>query len=151
MAVGRVGCLLTETPGTPTGTPFGISLDAATAERLGTVGRHPLHPSFGYEIAFHAVAFVVLWTWLRHRVTSPGETFVLYVAAYGVFRFLVEFVRGQRGRLARAEPAAALPPRRPAGRARPGRPRRPPRPLPRHPAAARPAPATPPVTSEVAA
>ena len=93
MAVGRVGCLLTETPGTPTGTPFGISLDAATAERLGTVAGTPLHPSFGYEIAFHAVAFVLLWAWLRHRVTSPGETFVLYVAAYGVFRFLVEFVR----------------------------------------------------------
>ena len=26
-------------------------------------------------------------------MTSPGETFVLYVAAYGILRFLVEFVR----------------------------------------------------------
>lgn len=94
MAVGRVGCLLTETPGTPTGTPFGISLDAATAERLGTVAGTPLHPSFGYEIAFHAVAFCVLWFWLRHRVTAPGETLTFYLAGYGVFRFLVELVRG---------------------------------------------------------
>ncbi|HSF98375.1 MAG TPA: prolipoprotein diacylglyceryl transferase family protein, partial [Ornithinibacter sp.] len=29
-----------------------------------------------------------------HRPFAPGTTFVLYVAAYGVFRFLVEFVRG---------------------------------------------------------
>ena len=54
----------------------------------------PLHPSFVYEIAFHAVAFGLLWFWLRHRIDAPGETLTLYLAAYGVFRFLVEFVRG---------------------------------------------------------
>ena len=54
----------------------------------------PLHPSFAYEIAFQLVAFVTLWLWLRHRPLAPGTTFVLYVAAYGVFRFFVEFVRG---------------------------------------------------------
>jgi phosphatidylglycerol:prolipoprotein diacylglycerol transferase len=54
----------------------------------------PLHPSFVYEIVFHAVAFCVLWFWLRHRLTAPGETLTLYLAAYGVFRFAVEFVRG---------------------------------------------------------
>jgi prolipoprotein diacylglyceryltransferase len=31
---------------------------------------------------------------LRHRSLPPGETFVWYVAGYAVFRFLVEFVRG---------------------------------------------------------
>ncbi len=36
----------------------------------------------------------MLWFWLRHRVTAPGETLTFYLAAYGVFRFLVEFVRG---------------------------------------------------------
>ena len=36
----------------------------------------------------------MLWLWLRHRLLPPGETFVWYLAAYGVFRFLVEFVRG---------------------------------------------------------
>jgi prolipoprotein diacylglyceryltransferase len=54
----------------------------------------PLHPSFAYEIAFQLAAFVALWVWLRHLSLGPGTTFVLYVAAYGVFRFLVEFVRG---------------------------------------------------------
>ncbi len=94
MAVGRVGCLLTEVPGTPTGAAYGIRLDAVAAERLGVASGVPLHPSFVYEIAFHLAAFVALWVWLRHRPFAPGTTFVLYVAAYGVFRFLVEFVRG---------------------------------------------------------
>jgi prolipoprotein diacylglyceryltransferase len=94
MAVGRIGCLLTELPGTPTGTSYGIRLDAAAAARLGAPAGVPLHPSFGYEIAFHAAAFCVLWFWLRHRVTAPGETLTFYLAGYGVFRFLVELVRG---------------------------------------------------------
>ena len=67
---------------------------SATAGRLGAPAGVPLHPSFLYEIAFHLAAFVALWVWLRHRALPPGTTFVLYVAAYGVFRFLVELVRG---------------------------------------------------------
>jgi len=94
MAVGRVGCLLTERPGTPTGTGFGIRLDPDAAARLGAPSGVPLHPSFAYEIAFQLAAFVVLWVWLRHLSLGPGTTFLVYVAAYGVFRFLVELVRG---------------------------------------------------------
>src|SRR6476661_2625087 len=94
MAVGRVGCLLTELPGTPTGTSWGIRLDAAAAHRLHAPAGVPLHPSFVYEIVFHAVAFCVLWFWLRHRLDAPGETLTLYLAAYGLFRFAVELVRG---------------------------------------------------------
>jgi phosphatidylglycerol:prolipoprotein diacylglycerol transferase len=94
MAVGRIGCLLTELPGDATGAGWGVSLDADSAQRLGGPAGVPLHPSFAYEIAFHLVAFVVIWTWLRHRPLPPGEVFVWYVTAYGVFRFAVEFVRG---------------------------------------------------------
>jgi prolipoprotein diacylglyceryl transferase len=94
MAVGRVGCLLTEKPGTPTGHRWGITLDAATAHRLHAPAGVPLHPSFVYETVFQLAAFAVLWFWLRHRRLPPGESFTLYVAAYGLFRFLVEFVRG---------------------------------------------------------
>ena len=71
MTVGRVGCLLTE-PRADGGTNW----------------------SFLLEIAFHAVVFAVLWRWLRFRPLPSGELFVWWVAAYGVFRFLVEFVRG---------------------------------------------------------
>jgi prolipoprotein diacylglyceryltransferase len=94
MAIGRIGCLLTELPGTPTGSTYGVTLDAEAAERLGAPAGVALHPSFAYEIAFHAIAFAVLWLWLRHRLTAPGETLTFYLAAYGIFRFLVEYVRG---------------------------------------------------------
>ncbi|MGD9959814.1 prolipoprotein diacylglyceryl transferase [Nocardioides sp.] len=94
MAVGRIGCLLSEKPGTPTGHAWGITLNDEQASYTGSVAGVSLHPSFAYEIAFHLVAFVLLWCWLRHLSLPPGESLVLYVAAYGVFRFLVEFVRG---------------------------------------------------------
>ena len=70
---GRIGCFLTE--------PL-CRAPAAT------------DVSFLYESAFHLAAFAVIWFWLRRRALPPGEIFVWYVAAYGVFRFLVEFVRG---------------------------------------------------------
>jgi phosphatidylglycerol:prolipoprotein diacylglycerol transferase len=94
MAIGRFGCFLTELPGTPTGTSFGIRLDAEDAARLGAPAGVPLHPSFAYEIVFQAAAFVLIWCWLRHRLVSPGETLTFYLLGYGVFRFLVEFTRG---------------------------------------------------------
>lgn len=94
MAVGRIGCLLTEKPGTPTDTGWGIVLDAEAAARVGAPAGVPLHPSFVYEIAFHLVAFALLWFWLRHRPIAAGETLTLYIAAYGIFRFFIEFIRG---------------------------------------------------------
>ena len=94
MAVGRIGCFLTELPGTPTRLPWGITLSPAAGERFGVPPGVALHPSFGYEIAIHLAAFLVLWLWLRRADLPPGTTFVWYVAAYGTFRFLVEFVRG---------------------------------------------------------
>lgn len=94
MAIGRIGCLLTERPGIPTGTAWGIVLNPVAAARVGSPAGIALHPSFVYEIAFHAAAFAALWFWLRHRPIAAGETLTLYIAAYAVFRFFVEFVRG---------------------------------------------------------
>ena len=94
MAIGRVGCLLTEQPGTPTGHAWGITLGPAAAARTGSPAGVPLHPSFVYEIAFHVAAFALLWFWLRHQPIAAGETLTLYVGAYAIFRFFVEFVRG---------------------------------------------------------
>lgn len=94
MAIGRVGCLLTELPGTPTSLPWGITLSAGRAAGIpGAPAGVALHPSFAYEIAFHLAAFAALW-WLRDRLTEPGELFKLYLGSYAVFRFAVEFVRG---------------------------------------------------------
>ncbi|TDP32927.1 prolipoprotein diacylglyceryl transferase [Nocardia ignorata] len=92
MAVGRVGCLLTEAPGRPTRLPWGIHAPGTVPQCPGCAAGVAMHPSFVYEILFQLTAFVTLW-WLRDRITTPGELFTLYVGAYAVFRFLVEFTR----------------------------------------------------------
>ena len=83
IAVGRVGCFLTEPPGTPSDLPWAVTYDGI-----------PSHPSMLYEIAFLLVLFAAL-LWLRPRLTHyPGELFKVLLVGYGTFRFLVEFVRG---------------------------------------------------------
>ncbi|GGM19707.1 diacylglyceryl transferase [Dactylosporangium sucinum] len=93
MAVGRLGCFFAEPPGTPTGLPWGVTLDAEQAAAMHVPPGVPLHPSFAYEIVFHVAAFVALLA-LRKRITTPGRLFTLYLAGYAAFRFGVEFVRG---------------------------------------------------------
>ena len=92
MAIGRIGCHLTEAPGRPTGLPWGVRAPATTPECPGCLAGQSMHPSFVYEIIFQLTAFAVL-LWLRSRLDRPGELFVIYIAGYAVFRFLVEFVR----------------------------------------------------------
>ena len=92
MAIGRIGCALTEAPGRPTSLPWGVHAPASTPDCPGCVAGQAMHPSFVYEIIFQLAAFAVL-LWLRPRIDRPGELFVIYVAAYAVFRFFVEFVR----------------------------------------------------------
>lgn len=92
MAVGRIGCFLTEAPGRPTALPWGIHAPATVPECPGCLAGQAMHPSFVYEIVFQLAAFAAL-LWARDRVSRPGELFTLYVAAYAVFRFLVEFTR----------------------------------------------------------
>ena len=94
MAVGRIGCLLTERPGTPADLPWGVTVSSpADAIAWGVPLGTTLHPSFAYEIAFHALAFVLLVRY-RDRLTDPADLFTLYITAYAIFRFAVEGVRG---------------------------------------------------------
>ncbi len=97
LAVGRIGCLLSEQVGTPTSLPWGIAVDAETAARMPMCGACgpgiPMHPSFLYEIIFHALMFPVLRR-LAAVVPVRGDVFKMYLLSYGVFRFAVEFVRG---------------------------------------------------------
>ena len=92
MVVGRIGCLLTELPGRPTGSAWGIVLTPEQAALLGGHAGVGLQPSFAYEIVFQLVALV----WLvrnRDRLPRPGDLFLCYVAGYALFRFAVEFLR----------------------------------------------------------
>ncbi len=97
MAIGRWGCFLTEQIGTPTGLPWGISVSRQIAANIPScsycASGVPLHPSFIYEIIFHALLFALLWQ-LRSRVSVKGELLKIYLLAYALFRFAVEFVRG---------------------------------------------------------
>jgi phosphatidylglycerol---prolipoprotein diacylglyceryl transferase len=95
MAIGRVGCLLSELPlGKPTDLPWGI---AATPEAAAHFTTCPFclqkqHPSMVYEIIFHLIAFGLILRY-RDRVIVQGDTLKMYLLAAAVFRFLVEFVR----------------------------------------------------------
>jgi phosphatidylglycerol:prolipoprotein diacylglycerol transferase len=99
MAIGRWGCFLTEQIGTPTTLPWGISVSKEVATRMPNclycVSGLKMHPSFIYEIIFHAIMFGWLW-WLRPRVYVKGELLKIYLLCYALFRFGVEFVRGNQ-------------------------------------------------------
>jgi phosphatidylglycerol---prolipoprotein diacylglyceryl transferase len=95
-AIGRVGCFLSELPlGTPTDLPWGMAVTpeaAAAFIRCPGCGG-PMHPSMLYEIGFNVIAAVLIVRY-RDRVPVPGDGLRLYLLAAGIFRFLVEFVRG---------------------------------------------------------
>ena len=98
MAVGRWGCFLSEQVGTPTTLPWGVRLSDASLARIPNcpycAPGLALHPSFLYEIAFQGAMFLLLIGYFRQRVTADGDLFKIYLLAYAVFRFFVEFVRG---------------------------------------------------------
>jgi prolipoprotein diacylglyceryltransferase len=96
LMIGRVGCFLSELPlGTPTALPWGMTVSPEVAAAFprcpGCNG--PMHPSMLYEIGFHGAAFGLI-SWRGTLLPIRGDTLKLYLLAYGVFRFGVEFVRG---------------------------------------------------------
>jgi phosphatidylglycerol:prolipoprotein diacylglycerol transferase len=96
LAIGRVGCFLSELPlGTPTDLPWGmtVSPEAAAAFPRCPGCDGPMHPSMLYEIGFHTAAFGLIIT-RGPLLPIRGDTLKAYLLAYGLFRFGVEFVRG---------------------------------------------------------
>jgi phosphatidylglycerol:prolipoprotein diacylglycerol transferase len=96
MAIGRIGCFLTELPlGTPTNLPWGIAVSPEVARLFPNCSycTQPMHPSMLYEIIFNLVALALILRY-RHLVFVRGDTLKLYLLASAVFRFLVEYVRG---------------------------------------------------------
>jgi phosphatidylglycerol---prolipoprotein diacylglyceryl transferase len=88
MAVGRVGCFLAGlsdgTYGSPTTLPWGVDLGDG-------VSRHPVQL---YEIAFLLACGAVLIR-MRARL-RPGESFLIFVAAYCAFRLGIDFSKPGR-------------------------------------------------------
>ena len=96
LAIGRVGCFLSELPlGTPSDLPWAmtVSPDAAAAFPRCPGCGGPMHPSMLYEIGFHVAAFGLIAT-RGPLLPVRGDTLKAYLLAYGLFRFGVEFVRG---------------------------------------------------------
>lgn len=97
MAIGRVGCLLTEQVGTPTSLPWGVAVSPETAAGIpmcpDCAAGNPMHPSFVYEILFHLAALVLLRRFRDHPALAD-RLFRVYLLGYGAARFLIEFVRG---------------------------------------------------------
>jgi phosphatidylglycerol:prolipoprotein diacylglycerol transferase len=96
LMIGRVGCFLSELPlGTPTDLPWGmtVSPEAAAAFPRCPGCDGPMHPSMLYEIGFQALAFGLIFT-RGPMLPVRGDTLKAYLLAYGLFRFGVEFVRG---------------------------------------------------------
>ncbi|MGH2380228.1 MAG: prolipoprotein diacylglyceryl transferase [Candidatus Limnocylindria bacterium] len=96
LAIGRVGCFLSELPlGTPTDLPWAMtaSSEAAAAFPRCPGCNGPMHPSMLYEIGFHLAAFGLIFT-RGPLLPIRGDTLKAYLLAYGLFRFGIEFVRG---------------------------------------------------------
>ena len=103
MAIGRIGCFLAERPGTVTSLPWAVRVPADAAPRIvqcpACLTGESMHPSFLYESAFLAFVSWLLFRFVYRR-TYPaswmveGDLFKLFLLAYAVFRFFVEFVRG---------------------------------------------------------
>ena len=96
MVIGRIGCFLSELPlGTPTSLPWGITVSPEAANQFtvcpGCDG--PMHPSMLYEIIFNllAIFFIIKY---RHHVRVQGDLVKIYLLTAAIFRFMVEFVRG---------------------------------------------------------
>ena len=93
---GRIGCFLAGCcHGKPTGffTAVTFTDEACFADPLNT----PLHPTQLYEACFIFLVMIGLMM-LRHRRTFHGQLFLLYLMAYALGRFVIEYFRGDLGR-----------------------------------------------------
>jgi len=114
-AVGRLGCFLVgDDYGLPTQSWVGIAFPQgsppSTAGYLRSVGADipadvpdeavlAVHPTQLYEIGAALLLFAILRR-VGRRPLRPGRLFGLYLALYGLERFLVEFVRAKGDRIA---------------------------------------------------
>lgn len=92
IAIGRLGCLLYGCCfGVPTALPWGMTFALA-----GDPFPVPRHPTQLYEMLFHCVSAIVAGIAIKDRILR-GYWFLLYLIAYGIFRFATEFLRPEPG------------------------------------------------------
>lgn len=92
IAIGRVGCL-------SAGCCYGHQTDWFWAivfnhPRSGAPLHIPLHPTQILEVIFSLAAALAIWKIFPGPTKRPGIAFVCAILAYSIFRFFVEFLRG---------------------------------------------------------
>lgn len=116
-AVGRLGCFLV-------GDDYGVYTDSAvgiafpegsppsTAGYLRSVGDMgvpanlpdgavvPVHPTQLYEIGLSLIILGIVWKLGKPGKLKPGQLFAIWMALYGIERFIIEFVRAKGDRVA---------------------------------------------------
>ena len=83
--------------GRPTDVPWGVIFPGAAAQDCpGVVGACARHPSQLYEAGLEGLVLglVLIWlVWARDWLKRPGQTTGMFLAGYGLGRFIVEFYR----------------------------------------------------------
>lgn len=103
--LGQFACLANgDSAGKPTDLPWAIIY---TDPRSMAPLNVPLHPIEIYEMAAYFLVFLIVWT-TRKRFKADGFSFLTYLAAYGVARFMMEFFRGHPAVFAGGIPAAQV-------------------------------------------
>ncbi|MGH9782987.1 MAG: prolipoprotein diacylglyceryl transferase [Terriglobia bacterium] len=103
--LGQFACLANgDSYGRPADLPWAITYtDPRSLAPLNV----PLHPIEIYEMGAYFLVFLVVWM-TRKRFKVDGFSFLVYLAAYGVARFLVEFFRDHPAVFAGGIPAAQV-------------------------------------------
>jgi phosphatidylglycerol:prolipoprotein diacylglycerol transferase len=90
-AIGRIGCLMAGCCyGKPTDLPWAITFTSPHA--LAPLGK-ALHPTQIYHSLAGVVTLIILLL-VRPRLKKPGQLFALLLILYSIFRFCIEFFRG---------------------------------------------------------
>jgi phosphatidylglycerol:prolipoprotein diacylglycerol transferase len=98
-AIGRLGCFAAGCCyGKPASVPWAVTFtDAYAARQVGTPMDTALHPTQLYEsLACFLIFFALLF--LAPRKRFHGQVVLAYAVLYSVFRFAVEYVRGDPDR-----------------------------------------------------
>jgi phosphatidylglycerol---prolipoprotein diacylglyceryl transferase len=98
LMLGRVANFINaELWGRPTTMPWGVIFPGAAAQNCTQlVGACARHPSQLYQATLEGLVLALLLLWLvfrRDALKRPGMVMGVFLAGYGIARFLVEFVR----------------------------------------------------------
>jgi phosphatidylglycerol:prolipoprotein diacylglycerol transferase len=98
-AIGRLGCLSAGCCyGKPTQLPWGITFtEPYSAENVGVPLNVPLHPTQIYESIGAFLLFLYLM-WRLKQKHFTGQIILEYLGLYAIFRFVIEFYRGDEDR-----------------------------------------------------